>query len=373
MIFSKLNLHNFRNFQNKNFDLAKKIILIYGDNGVGKTNILESLTLLGKGPTLRNSDFDNLLFIDTQQNLKFDNLVVSADFIDNEAIEKIAINYCKSDKKKKIYINGEVLTSKKLAEYKNYLPNIIFLTPKLEQLFINAKSDRRDYLDKIVCDIDANHQSRINNYQKLIKERLLIMAKNQQKNIDKWLDIVENKIVEIAIAIASARVETIDYFNRAISSFSSNFPKIQLKIIGDFESQIMNKKAVEIESFYLSQLQKNRESDLRDFKTNFGIHRSDFSAIWIEKNIEANNCSTGEQKSIMISITLARAKISSEFKKQPTILIFDEIFSHLDQSKKQILLDEIIRSNIQTFFTSTNSDFISQNHPSINEIKLIEL
>ena len=108
--------------------------------------------------------------------------------------------------------------------------NFIYLTPQIEQLFIHGKSARRDYLDKIVCDLDLSHQNRLNDYQKLLKERLLILQKYRNQNTgNKWLEIVENKIAEVGIAIAFARIEAVEFFNKAIESFNSNFPKTKFR------------------------------------------------------------------------------------------------------------------------------------------------
>ena len=109
-----------------------------------------------------------------------------------------------------------------------------------------------------------------------------------------------------------------------------------------------------------NKLKEHRARDLENFKTDFGVHRCDFDAIFVEKNMSATLCSTGEQKAIMISITLARAKISATYRNQPTILIFDEIVSHLDEKRKSDLLEEVSAANLQTFLSATTANLIPQ-------------
>lgn len=374
---SKILLTNFRNFSQKKFVFSnsKNLILLFGENGIGKTNILESITLLGRFSSLRGNDFEEMLLC--QNDKVANNFAIYAEVLNHNFIEKIGISFDLEKKKKNLQINDEILSAKKQSELKNQLINVIYLTPQIESLFIMGKSERRDYLDKIVSDIDSNHNSRINDYKKLLKERLLILQKykNQKQNLanQKWLDIVEDKIVEVGIAIASARIEAVDFFNKAINSFESNFPKNQLKISGDIENLVMKQSSVMLEEFYKEKLKANREFDIENFKTNFGVHRSDFDAIFSSKNVLATKSSTGEQKSIMISITLARAKISAIYKNQPTILIFDEIVSHLDEKRKQDLFSEIIATNLQTFFTATSQNLIPQQYLTNNEIELIEV
>mgnify|MGYP003351802838 CR=1 FL=1 len=120
-------------------------------------------------------------------------------------------------------------------------------------------------------------------------------------------------------------------------------------------------------------LQQVPESDLQNFKTNFGVHRSDFSAIFIDKNAPSSHSSTGEQKSIMLGITMARAKISTTYKNQPTILIFDEVMSHLDEKKKSNLLEEILQSNLQCFVSATSQNLLPEGFRTNNSLQIINL
>lgn len=357
MQINKIILTNFRNFTSKKLEFSKPLVLFVGKNGIGKTNILEALTLLGRGSALRGADFEEMISISASEK-KF---TVFAEISQHEFIEKIALSFNLADKKKIIYINDEPFNSKRQSDLKNSLINFISLTPSLEQLFILGKSERRNYLDKIVSDIDFTHNSRLNDYQKLLKERLIILQKYRGKNGgEKWLDIVENNIVELGVAIASARVEAVEFFNKAIGSFTSNFPKTELKIIGEIEDKVNKESAVKIEEYYKERLKNTRLQDLENFKTAFGVHRSDFDAIFLEKNISATLSSTGEQKAIMLSITMARARISASYKNQPTILIFDEIASHLDEKRKSDLFEEISQIGLQAFFSATSQDLIPQ-------------
>ncbi len=373
---SKLVLTNFRNFLSKKLEFNSNLVLFCGSNGIGKTNILEGLTLLGRGGNIRSADFEDMVFDDRIKDAKSSEFAIYSEISSHEFIEKIGISFNPVQKKKVFQVNEESLNPKRQSDIKSHLINFISLTPQLEQLFISGKSNRRDYLDKIVSDIDSTHTSRISNYQKLLRERLLIMQKYKSlsdKSHEKWVDVIETKIVELAIAIASSRIEAIDFFNKAIASFESNFPKPELKVIGEVEEMIANKRAVEVEDFYKAKLQENRIKDMEQFKTNFGVHRADFDAIFLEKNASATRSSTGEQKSIMIGITLARAKISALYKNNPTILIFDEVVSHLDEKRKKDLFLEIKATSLQSFFSATSKDLIPQDLLEENIIEIFEL
>ncbi len=371
---TKLILENFRNYSSKKLDLNSQLILLVGENGVGKTNILEALTIIGKGQNLRSADYEDMIGLNYENNLRSENFSIFTELEGHDLIEKIGISYDKNSKKKTTQINSEILNNKQLNDFKNSFVNFIWLTPQLELLLISGKSERRDYLDKIVCDIDDSHSGRVGSYQKALKERLLILQKyNNQKAGETWLKIVEDKIVELGVAIAFARLDAIEFFNKAINSFESNFPKTKLKISGEIEEMAPNSPALALEEFYKEKLRENRTADAANFKTAFGVHRSDFSAIFLDKNAPSSYSSTGEQKSIMIGITLARAKISAAYKNQPTILIFDEIMSHLDDKKKHNLLTEILDARLQCFFSATSKDLLPKDFTSQDLIQIIQL
>jgi DNA replication and repair protein RecF len=364
-IISKLVLNNFRNFSSNKFEFKAHQVLLCGANGVGKTNCLEALSIMGRSPSLRGDEYDEMLKNDAQ------NFSIYSELKNHNFLEKIAVKFDRNSKKKTYEFNGEPSNSRRQSDLKNYLINFIILTPQIEQLFILGKSQRREYLDKIVCDIDLSHQNRLNDYQKLLKERLLILQKyRNQAQGEKWLDIIENNIAEIGISIAFARIEAIDFFNKAIASFSSNFPKTFLAVKGEVENGVASKSSLFLEDFYRAKLKANRQNDLENFKTEFGIHRADFDAIFCDKNLSATQSSTGEQKAIMISISLARAKISASYKNQPTILIFDEVVSHLDNQRKIHLFDEILQTNLQSFFSATSRDLIPKQ--KLQDLEVIE-
>ena len=352
---SKITLTNFRNFAAKKIEFPSRLNLFVGQNGAGKTNILEALTLLGRNTSLRGCDFDEMIKMNEK------NFVLRAEISNHDFIETIAVAFDLEKKKKIFHINDEPLSGKRQDDVKNHLINFIFLTPQIEQLFISGKSQRRDYLDKIVSDINLDHSSRINSYQKLLRERLIILQKyRNQKSGEKWLSAIENQIVELGVAIASARMEAVDFFNKAIASFASNFPKTELRVIGEIEEKVLTQSAVQLEEFYQNKLQENRQLDAENFKTNFGVHRCDFDAMFVDKKMSALLSSTGEQKAIMISITLARAKISAAYRNQATALVFDEVVSHLDEKRKEHLFEEIAATNLQSFFSATSADLVPQ-------------
>ena len=350
---SQLKLVSFRNYQSKNFDFTKKIIAIFGNNGVGKTNVLEAISLLSKGQGLKHAELNDV--IHQKSGNCSDNFTIYSQLTNHPDIENIGTSYSRIEGKRIFQINNKTLTS--YSKNKTF-PAIIWLTPQMDNLFFSSKSIRRKFLDKIVADIDSNHNSRINLYNHSLRERINLLTQFHDKQ-QGWLDIIELRIAELGTAIAIARNDAINYLNQAILQNDSNFTKAIIKIIGETEELANKYKAIEVEEQFIKKLRDNRILDKKSCRTNFGIHRSDFTSVLANKEIEAKFCSTGEQKSILITITFARIKVFSLLNLASPILLLDEIVSHLDNQKRLDLLQEILKLSCQSFLTATSNDFFS--------------
>ncbi|MES2677805.1 MAG: DNA replication/repair protein RecF [Pseudomonadota bacterium] len=362
---SQLKLNNFRNYQSKNFEFTAKIIAIFGKNGVGKTNILEAISLLNKGSGLKGADLEEMI----NQKNSLQNFTIYSQINNHPQIENIGTSYLAAENKRIFQINNKILSSS--SRYKNF-PAIIWLTPQMDNLFCSSKTIRRKFLDKIVADIDVTHNSRINAYNHSLRERISLL--NRFANGENWLEIIERKIAELGTAIASARNEAVNYLNQTILQGSDNFTKAQIQIIGETEDLAANHKAIEVEEMFIVKLKANRKLDAKTNRTNFGVHRSDISAILLDKKIEAKFCSTGEQKSILIAITFARIRLFSLLNLPMAILLLDEIVSHLDNQKRRDLMQEIAKLECQSFLTATNRDFFSDLcHFDQNIVAFLEL
>lgn len=343
---TKLQLYNFRNYQNKIFNFPKKINLILGKNGSGKTNILEAITLLRKGSGLKKADLSDIISYNSQQK----NFSIFSKINNHYDIDEIGTNY---DGEKRLFqING-----KKLSRYKKEIP-IIFLIPQMDNLFCDSKSVRRSFLDNIINNIYPEHKSNINNYNKQIKERMNLLERGDSKENMIWLDIIEKKISEISVIIASARNEIVNYLNQAILQSKSSFTKSKIKIIGEIEEYMIGNTAIATEKLIQEKFKSNRPKDLERQRTNFGIHLSDFTAF-LNQQREAKICSTGEQKSILIAIIFAFIRIFKILNLPLPILLLDEICSHLDYQKRRDIFLEIHDLNIQSFLTGTEEYLFS--------------
>ncbi|MDR2526981.1 MAG: hypothetical protein LBC92_03855, partial [Rickettsiales bacterium] len=182
-------------------------------------------------------------------------------------------------------------------------------------------------------------------YEYYIKERIKILQNGYN---DKWLNILEDKIVEVGNEINMARNNIINIFNDLMFTYNFDFPKIELSIENNDFNDLRKK------------LLQNRQKDRETKRTNDGVHKSDLKLFYKSKNIFAEYCSTGEQKLFLISLTLLRVFVGVEYKKGSPIVLLDEVFSYLDDNKKRSLFNELNKLKIQTFITTNNVDIFKE-------------
>lgn len=363
----RLILVNFRNYKYLKLNTLSPFIVLSGENGSGKTNILEAISFLSQGRGLRNAKLSEIktfdFFATSQPTPVFINnngWAVSA-HIENDndeytigtAVESItketAYNETKEVERRIVHVNNQKLSSQN--ELGNYL-SLIWVTPQMDRIFQGGAQHRRSFLDRIVYAFDTEHARRISVYDNLYRQWLQILKSG---NIDStWLNTLEQQLSEIGVAIAAARCEQINNLNLFIESNPDDtFPDAVLELDGTIEKMLTNKPAIYVEDFYCESLRQLRKSILYNDNVS-GINKTDLKAIYKQKNAPANLCSTGEQKSLLLNIILAQAKSLISSKNSFPILLLDEIAAHLDDYKRDAFFVKIKNLNLQSWMTSTN-------------------
>lgn len=369
----RLTLVNFRNYRYLRLDLNKPFIVLSGQNGSGKTNILEALSFLSQGRGLRGAKLSEIKTFDFLANtlpapvyINNNGWSVSAHIqkLDDEfsigtaletSIRELEYNETKEVERRIIHINNQKITSQnELGEH----ISMIWVTPQMDRLFQGSPQNRRAFLDRIVCSFDVNHSKRLSAFDNLYRQWLHIL-KNGNINTN-WLSSLEEKISENGIAIAAARKEYINKLNNFIEQNPDDiFPSAHLELDGTIEKLLDEKPAVFVEDFYRESLFNLRKNILYNSDAP-NIIKTDLKAIYTKKNVPANLCSTGEQKSLLLSIILSQAKCLVNYRGFPPILLLDEVGAHIDEIKKDALLNKIKNLKTQTWLTTTNMfDFMN--------------
>jgi DNA replication and repair protein RecF len=340
MHIKKLTLLNFRSHCNLQIDNLSSFIQIIGPNGSGKTNILEAISLLAPGRGLHKGDFSDML---SRNQSIYRDWSVRADIEADCHISTGAIPI-DSGSKRVSYINGEKV--KNQAELLQVL-RIIWLTPQMDDIFISPASNRRRFLDRITYNFHPDHAANSAKYDYFMRSRLKLLMSDSYDKM--WLSQLEAKMAQYARSIFELRNSALEIIRSFLASEKSAFisPILHMEEGGD---------AMDEEDI-LRALHNNRGMDGLRGRSHFGPHRSDLIAWHPNKNIKASQCSTGEQKAMLVSLMLAQAKGLKKHCNHPPVVLLDELFTHLDLSVQKKLLESLKEFQCQIWSTATEHVF----------------
>ena len=363
----RLTLTDFRNyaFLRVNPDLSP--VIITGENGSGKTNLLEAVSFLTPGRGMRSARLADIK--------RFMPAVVSDGYIPQAGWAVSAQIYKNGDEyeigtavekslrevedetrtfdRRIVKIEGEKSSAQ--TDLGRYF-SAIWLTPQMDRLFRGGAQPRRSFLDRLVYAFDTEHAKRCSDFEHTYKQWYQLL-KSSNGNADKnWLSGLEENMSTLGVAIAAARREQIARLNRFIAQSPDDaFPDVELELDGSIEKMLDDMPAVEVEDFYCRKLASERRNVMYNDSVD-GVNRSDFKVYFRRKRMPAELCSTGEQKSLLISIILAQTKCQILYRGFAPVLLLDEIAAHLDDGKREALLAKIRELDLQAWITATNPE-----------------
>ena len=336
MQISSLKLLNFRNYETLELKFSNKVNLIYGKNGMGKTNIIEAIYMLGLTKTFRSNNDD--IVIKKGKNIAKIEGTIRDNIFNNY---KIII----SNAGKRIKIDNN-----KIAKVSDYITkvNIILFNPDDLKLIKDTPSIRRKMLNIEISGINGEYLLLLNSYNKVLKQRnAYLKALNKKKDYEtSFLNILTEQLVDLGLKIMWIREDFINNINSYISDIYYEIThKGTLKVVYKSEFLGKNKEAL------LKMFEKNIYREIFLGKTIFGIQHDDLE-FQVDSEIVKEFSSVGEQKNSIISFKLAEIKnIEEKLHKKP-ILILDDLFSELDEEKINNIL-MLIDTDLQTFITTT--------------------
>ncbi len=348
----KLILHYYRNHKFLDLNLEKNMILLCGKNGSGKTNILESISLLNSNTGLKKSNLKEII------NDKLDGPIelfgVNVQCRVNKKKIKIGVGIKKNNASFKKILR---IQSDKYNEKVENIINTFWIVPKMTFLFQNNSEDRRSFLDNMISSVDGDYKKRLSNYDKFKSERIKILKKWNNNQLE-WVKIIEKKLASFGVIICDARRNFLKELNQNLETFSSIFPSLQLELSGELDKLLLKSPAVEVEDFFLRKLEENRNKDTLMGKTNFSVNKTDLLAFDVNSMTDARNFSTGEQKIIIFSIIFSFIKFLESKSNLNIIFLLDDVFSFLDDKHISIVLEKLHQLNVQTFLTDVKGDWI---------------
>ena len=362
---SRLTLTDFRSYAYLRINADLCPIILTGENGSGKTNILEAISFLTPGRGLRGARLADIkrispALVGAEYRAPAESLNWAVSGIVKKNNEEYVLgtgaqknqreteDEIRTFERRIVQINGQKISSQ--AELGKYLC-AIWITPQMDRLFLGGTQPRRSFLDRIVYAFDVEHAKRIANFEHLYKQWYQLLKNGSTDN--GWLTSLEEEMACLGVAIAAARRELVARLNTFITNEPDDvFPDIMLELDGTIEKMLDKMAAVDVEDFYINNLKKSRRSVVTNDYVD-GVNRTDFKVYYKKKHMPAELCSTGEQKSLLISIILAQTKCQILDKGFAPVLLLDEVTTHLDDIKRDALLHKIKDLKLQAWITST--------------------
>lgn len=363
-MINQIQINNFRNYGQICIDTTAKgvcqVVFVCGKNGEGKTNILEAISLFSDGGGIRKSNYDEM--INKNNMYSHWNVVLQ---IGNNTFSS---GYLKTPKNgKRIYkVEGKLVKSLKEFASDNY---ILWMTYETDRLFLQSPSNRRNFID-MFCAVKHNfHTANINEYEKLTKERLKILKNNidnmKNEDINRWLKIIEEKIVDLGLKITKCRVDITNELEKCQLK-DIDFPRFKNEMTGPIESSIMRLECGRQVERYRAELNDRRLKDFFSGSTTFGPNRSDWKVFHDTKKMDASLCSAGEQKMLLSGVFLSFVVHNVQVDNRELILLLDDVIAHLD-AKHSVLLFKYIRklaaeynSKISIWLSGTDKNLFNE-------------
>jgi DNA replication and repair protein RecF len=351
----KLVLTNFRNYAALTVELEPGPVVFTGDNGAGKTNLLEAISLLTPGRGMRRSPYAEIALEGGDGGF-----AIYAQLDGSEGPVEIGTGIAGGDGTseggRRVRINTAVARS---AEDMLQWLRVVWLTPAMDSLFTGPAADRRRFIDRLVLAVDPGHGQRALDYEKAMRGRNRLLTEGSRD--DSWFDAIEVTMAETGVAIAAARAELVRLLAAMIDRLpdSGPFPQADLSLSGDLEIEVHNTPAVDVEERFRRALASGRDRDRAAGRTLEGPHRSDLLVRHRPKAMPAELCSTGEQKALLVGIILSHARLTGEMSGITPILLLDEIAAHLDAGRRAALFSILEDLGCQAFMTGTDAALFS--------------
>ncbi len=356
MIIKKLSLYNFKNHSEKSFNLSSQINCFVGNNGVGKTNILDALHYLSVGKSfLGNTDLNNI-------KKEEDFFTIDAEILNDDIEDFIKISQSK-ETKKTIRKNGK--TYDRIADHIGYLPSVM-ISPYDSNLISDSGESRRKFLDSMISQTNSEYLFQLIQYQKTIQQRnalLKYFAKNRTWDKDS-LEIYDEPITKLGTYIHEKRKDFVAKLNPIVTNFYQTISNAKEHISVIYESHLLNDSFEDL-------LKDNIDKDRALTYTSKGIHKDDL-LFEMDAALLKKIGSQGQQKSFLISLKLAQMSLVKNLTGKTPILLLDDIFDKLDDNRVSQLILLVNQENFgQIFITDTHRERTENIVKKINEESII--
>lgn len=331
MALDRITLAQFRNHNDTQLGGARKINILVGENGAGKTNILEALSLLAPGRGMRRAALEDIT------RAGGNSFTVGADLLPSEARLGTYTDPARPGRRL-VRINGAPATAVQLAEWLS----VTWLTPAMDGLFTGTASVRRQFLDRLAVALDPLHAAHASRYAAAMQERGRLLTAQEPVEAA-WFDGVERLLAEHGAALARGRAALVEALNGELAAMPAEpfaRPALAYEAGGPMDATALHVALV-----------AGRSEDARAGRTLTGPHRDELAVTLAAKDVPAALSSTGEQKAMLIAMILAHAALAA--RGRPGVLLLDEVAAHLDPLRRTALFERLLAGEAQVWMTGT--------------------
>ncbi|KAB0682825.1 DNA replication/repair protein RecF [Aureimonas leprariae] len=352
---TSLALTDFRNYAALSIRLRSRFVVLTGDNGAGKTNLMEAVSLLTPGRGLRRASYG-----ETARSGGSGGFSVRAEAEGALGQTRLAtfVKPGEDGEGAARAVRIDETVARSADELLDHL-RVLWLTPAMDGLFTGPANDRRRFLDRMVLSIDPAHGRRAADYERAMRQRNRLLGEPRADPV--WLAGIEEQMAELGVAIALARAELVGLLRAMIGEAPDDapFPKADLTLDGGYPFPFEGMAASDLETEAARRLAEARGLDARAGRTLEGPHRADLAVFHRAKAMPAALSSTGEQKALLIGLVLAHARLTRAVSGIAPILLLDEIAAHLDPGRRASLFDIVEGLGVQSFMTGTDASLFA--------------
>lgn len=344
----RLRLRDFRNYATLGLETAGLPVVLHGENGAGKTNLVEAVSMLAPGRGLRGA---RLAELDRRGAGPWS---ITAVVEGSDGPLEITTGRDAASERRTVRIEGG--SAKSASSLARHVA-MVWLTPAQDRLFQDAPSARRRFLDRLVVTVTPEHVRQLGAYERALRERSTLLREG--RGDPAWLGAIEARLAATGVAVAAARRDLVAGLARGLAEAQDPFPAPLLALAGEVEDWLEEGPALEAEQRLAQSLKGSRGLDAQAGGAAIGPHRTDLLVRDGETGGLAAQCSTGRQKALLLSIVLAEARLRRERLGELPVLLLDEVAAHLDATRRSQLFEALLALGAQCWLTGTDSSLFT--------------
>ena len=355
LYLSQLTLSHYRSHKSARLDVDARPVAIYGPNGAGKTNLLEAVSMFSPGRGLRRSAAQDMAR--RPENLGWK---ITGHLHSLHQVHEVEIR-AEDGQSRQVKIDGKPASQVALGR----IARVLWLIPAMDRLWIEGAEGRRRFLDRMTMSFEPPHAEASLAYEKAMRERNRLL-KDQVRD-GHWYVALERQMADAGVAIHRNRQSALEQLQAAQAEAQTAFPTAELELT------LSEGEMPETEPDFREALHESRFRDLAAGRTLMGPHRADLYGVYAAKGVPAKDCSTGEQKALLISLILANARALARDFGAPPILLLDEVAAHLDATRRAALYDEVCGLGAQAWMTGTGAELFTELGERAQHVEVTEV